>query len=49
MRKWEVELMRFLGNSHPTLARSIAVNNRITDENEKSLREALVAFQDTWQ
>src|SRR5450759_3870230 len=35
MRKWEVELMRFLGNSHPTLARSIAVNNRITDDNEK--------------
>ncbi|MGA2502688.1 MAG: F0F1 ATP synthase subunit alpha [Anaerolineales bacterium] len=49
MRKWEVELMRFLANSHPTLARSIAVHNRITDDNEKSLREALVAFQDTWQ
>jgi len=49
MRKWEVELMRYLGNSHPTLARSIAVNNRITDDNEKSLREALAAFQDTWQ
>ncbi len=49
MRTWEVELMRYLSNSHPTLARSIAVNNRITDDNEKSLREALVAFQDTWQ
>ena len=49
MRKWEVELMRFLANSHPTLARSIAVNNRITDDNEKSLREALAAFQATWQ
>jgi F-type H+-transporting ATPase subunit alpha len=49
MRKWEVELMRYLANSHPTLARSIAVNNRITDDNEKSLRETLSAFQDTWQ
>jgi F-type H+-transporting ATPase subunit alpha len=49
MRKWEVELMRYLANSHPTLARSIAVNNRITEDNEQSLREALVAFQATWQ
>jgi F-type H+-transporting ATPase subunit alpha len=49
MRKWEVELMRYLANSHPTLARSIAVNNRITDDNEQSLRETLAAFQATWQ
>ncbi len=49
MRKWEVELMRYLANSHPVLARDIAVNNRITEDNEKNLREALVAFQATWQ
>jgi len=49
MRKWEVELMRYLSNSHPTLARDIAVNNRITEANEASLREALVAFQATWE
>ncbi len=49
MRKWEVELMRYLANSHPVLARDIAVNNRITEDNEQNLREALVAFQATWQ
>jgi F-type H+-transporting ATPase subunit alpha len=49
MRKWEVELMRYLANSHPVLARDIAVNNRITEDNEQKLREALVAFQSTWQ
>ncbi|HEX7621206.1 MAG TPA: F0F1 ATP synthase subunit alpha [Anaerolineales bacterium] len=49
MRKWEVELMRYLANSHPVLARDIAVNNRITEDNEQNLREALAAFQATWQ
>jgi F-type H+-transporting ATPase subunit alpha len=45
MRKWEVDLLRFLGNSHPELARDIAANQRISEETEKKLREALAAFQ----
>jgi F-type H+-transporting ATPase subunit alpha len=49
MRKWEVELMRYLANSHPVLARDIAVNNRITEDNEANLRDALASFQATWQ
>jgi F-type H+-transporting ATPase subunit alpha len=49
MRKWEVELLRFISNSHPELAADIALNKRITDENEKNLRAALVAFQAAWQ
>jgi len=49
MRKWEVELLRNISNSHPELARDIAVNNRITEETEKKLRETLSAFQSTWQ
>ena len=49
MRKWEVDLMRFLANSHPVLARDIAVNNRITEDNEANLRDALASFQATWQ
>jgi F-type H+-transporting ATPase subunit alpha len=49
MRKWEVELLRYISNSHPELARDIAANQRITEENERMLREALAAFQVTWQ
>ncbi len=49
MRKWEVEMLRHLSNSHPELGKDIAINQRITDENEKKLREALAAFQATWQ
>jgi F-type H+/Na+-transporting ATPase subunit alpha len=49
MRKWEVDLLRYLSTSHPELAGDIAANQRITDENEKKLREALSAFRATWQ
>jgi F-type H+/Na+-transporting ATPase subunit alpha len=49
MRKWEVDLLRYISNSHPELSADIALNKRITDENEKNLREALAAFQATWQ
>ncbi len=49
MRKWEVEMLRHLSNSHPELGKDISINQRITDENEKKLREALAAFQATWQ
>jgi F-type H+-transporting ATPase subunit alpha len=49
MRKWEVDLLRFISNSHPELTADITTNLRITDDNEKKLREALAAFQATWQ
>jgi F-type H+-transporting ATPase subunit alpha len=49
MRKWEVEMLRFLTSSHPEVARDIAASQRITDDNEKKLREALALFQASWQ
>jgi F-type H+-transporting ATPase subunit alpha len=49
MRKWEADLLRFISNSNPDLAMDIASNQRITEENEKKLREALSSFQATWQ
>jgi F-type H+-transporting ATPase subunit alpha len=49
MRKWETEVLRYLSVSHPELGRDIIANKRISDETEKKLREALVAFQSTWQ
>ena len=48
MKKWEVDLLRFLSSSHPELGRDITLNRRITEETEKALRSALSAFQDTW-
>jgi F-type H+-transporting ATPase subunit alpha len=49
MRKWEVDLLRYLSSSHPDLGNDIATNQRITPENEEQLRQALSAFQATWQ
>ena len=49
MNKWETELLRYLATSQPELGRDIAANKRITDETEKKLRQALTAFQSTWQ
>jgi F-type H+-transporting ATPase subunit alpha len=49
MRKWEVDLLRFISNSHPELIADITTNLRITEDNEKKLREALAAFQAAWQ
>jgi F-type H+-transporting ATPase subunit alpha len=49
MNKWETEVLRYLATSQPELGRDIAANKRITDETEKKLREALTAFQSTWQ
>ena len=48
MKKWEIELLRFLSGSHPELGRDITLNKRITEETEKALRSALTAFQATW-
>ena len=48
MKKWEVDLLRFLSSSHPELGRDITLNRRITEETEKVLRSALSAFQNTW-
>ena len=48
MKKWEVDLLRFLSGSHPELGRDITLNKRITEETEKALRSALSAFQATW-
>jgi len=48
MKKWEIDLLRFLSTSHPELGRDITLNKRITEETEKALRTALSAFQATW-
>ena len=49
MRKWEADLIRFLDTSHPGIGKDILEKGRITEENEKTLREALETFKSTWQ
>jgi F-type H+/Na+-transporting ATPase subunit alpha len=49
MRAWEVDLLRYMESSHPEIGNDIAEKQRITDETEASLKEALDAFNLTWQ
>ncbi len=48
MKKWEADLVKYMGSSHPEVGRDIAQNKRITEENEKKLRAALDSFKTTW-
>jgi F-type H+-transporting ATPase subunit alpha len=49
MKKWEAELVRYLSSSHPGIGKDILEKKQITSENEKLLREALGAFQASYQ
>jgi F-type H+-transporting ATPase subunit alpha len=49
MRSWETNMLRFMEASHPEVGKSIAAENRITDETQVALRSALGAFNATWQ
>jgi F-type H+/Na+-transporting ATPase subunit alpha len=47
--QWEVDLLKYMDASHPEVGKGIAESKRITEENEKKLRDALSAFKSTWQ
>ncbi len=49
MRKWELDLIKFLGTSHPEVGKDILEKKQIAPDNEKKLREALSTFKATWQ
>jgi F-type H+-transporting ATPase subunit alpha len=49
MRKWETDLVRYLGASHPEIGKDIAEQKRITDETRERLIRALETFKSTWQ
>ena len=49
MKRWEGELVRYLSSSHPGIGRDILEKKQITPDTEKLLREALSAFQTSWQ
>jgi F-type H+-transporting ATPase subunit alpha len=49
MKKWEADLVRYMSASYPDIGKDIAEKKQITPETEKRLREALGAFQASWQ
>ena len=49
MRKWEVDLLRYMETSHPEIGKGITEEKRISDETEAKLRQALETFKNTWQ
>jgi len=49
MRQWEVDVIKFLDQSHPELGKDIVEKKQITPDTEKKLREALATFKTTWQ
>lgn len=49
LKTWEFELLRYMTTSHPEIGNDIAEKKRITDEIEEKLRQAIEAFNATWQ
>ena len=49
MRHWEVDLVKFIDQSHPDIGKDIVEKRLIAPDNEKKLRDALSAFKTTWQ
>jgi F-type H+/Na+-transporting ATPase subunit alpha len=46
---WKDEMLRYMETSYPELGRDILEKRQITDETDAKLREALSAFNMTWQ
>jgi F-type H+-transporting ATPase subunit alpha len=49
MRRWEVDLVKFIDQSYPDLGKDIVEKKLIAPETEKKLRDALSGFKSTWQ
>jgi len=49
MRDWELALVKYMNQSYPEIGKNIVEKKQIAPDNEKKLREALAAFQSTWQ
>jgi F-type H+/Na+-transporting ATPase subunit alpha len=47
--QWETDLLKYMDVSYPDIGKDIAESKRITEDNEKKLRDALSAFKSTWQ
>jgi F-type H+-transporting ATPase subunit alpha len=49
MRQWEVDLVKFIDQSHPDIGKDIVEKRLIGPDTEKKLRDALSTFKATWQ
>jgi F-type H+-transporting ATPase subunit alpha len=49
IKDWEAGLLRFLTTSYASLMKDIAARKEITKDTEPGLREAIEAFNSTWQ
>jgi F-type H+/Na+-transporting ATPase subunit alpha len=49
VRAWKDEVLRFVETSYPEINRDILEKNQITPETDARLRDALQAFNLTWQ
>jgi F-type H+-transporting ATPase subunit alpha len=49
MRQWEFDLVKFIDQSHPEIAKDVVEKKQISTETDKKLREALGTFKATWQ
>lgn len=49
VRSWEAALLRFMESSYPDIIKDIHEKKQITQETEKTLRQAIETFNSTWQ
>jgi F-type H+/Na+-transporting ATPase subunit alpha len=49
MRHWEMDLVKFIDQSHPDIGKDIIEKKLIAPDTEKKLRDALSAFKSTWR
>jgi len=49
MRQWELDLVRYMETTYPEIGKSVAAENKITDDNRLLLTKALEAFKVSWQ
>jgi F-type H+-transporting ATPase subunit alpha len=49
MQEWKVSLLRFLDTSHSELVKDIGEKQRITEETQEALHDAIKTFNSTWQ
>jgi len=49
MRQWEIDVVKYIDQSHPEIAKDIVEKKQIAPDTEKNLREALGTFKATWQ
>jgi F-type H+-transporting ATPase subunit alpha len=48
VRRFEAELLKFVGNAHPGLLQSIREKKSLTDDITTDLKQVLADFKDTW-